>query len=68
MLLSPTLRSCARMLLRDGRSGLGGARDVDEDSGPNIVLRAPGGEAVPLRRAVDEGIAAAALVAEPRAF
>ena len=69
VLLSPTLRSCARMLLRGGDpAALDPDRDGDEDARPNIVLRAPGGAEVPLRRAVDEGMAAAALVAEPQGF
>ncbi len=69
VLLSPTLRSCARMLLRGGDpSGIDADRDGDEDARPNIVLRAPGGQAVPLQQAVDEGVAAASLVAEPQGF
>ncbi len=59
VLLSPSLRSCARNAIR-GR--VGPDPDADEDSRPNIVLRAPGGEPAPLARAVDEGVAAASRV------
>lgn len=56
VLLSPSLRSCALSLVRGS-----GAADLDaeEDALPNIVLRSPTGELVPLSRAVAEGVAAA---------